>query len=191
MPFEIVAVGASWGGLQALGTVLAALPPDYALPIVVAQHRSADGGDDMLERALARDGPLEVVAVTDKEPLEPGRVYVAPPGYHAIVEPGHLALDADEPVQFARPSIDVLFESAAGAYGARTVGVLLTGMNEDGAAGLATIAAVGGFTVVQDPATAARAQMPEAAIARGAAKRVLPLDEIGPFLAGIRTGVAP
>ncbi len=126
----------------------------------------------------------------DKEPLVAGRVYVAPSDYHVIVEEGHLALSTEEFVQFARPSIDVLFESAADTYGERVVGVLLTGLNEDGAAGLARISDAGGVTVVEDPATAERAEMPAAAIARGAAQHVLPLEEIGPFLAALRPAVA-
>ncbi len=112
-------------------------------------------------------------------------MYVAPPDYHLIVEAGHLALSTDDFVQFARPSIDVLFESAADAYGARAVGVLLTGVNHDGAEGLARIAAAGGFTIAQDPETAERPEMPRAAVERGAARKVLELDRIGPFLAGL------
>jgi two-component system chemotaxis response regulator CheB len=115
---------------------------------------------------------------------------VAPADYHLIVEPGHLALSTDDAVQFARPSVDVLFESAADAYGERAVGVILTGVNEDGAAGLARIAAAGGFTVAQDPSTAEQPDMPAAAIARGAARRVLPLEQIGPLLAGLRPAMA-
>ena len=189
MPFELVVIGASWGGMEAIGSVLEALPPGYELPVVVAQHRASGANEDMLERALARQSRLEVVGVNDKEPLEPGRVYVAPADYHVIVEPGHLALSTEDLVQFSRPSIDVLFESAASAYGGRTVGVLLTGLNEDGAEGLAAIVAAGGFTLVQDPATAERDEMPRAAIERGAAKRVLPLEGIGPLLASLRAGV--
>lgn len=189
MAFELIVVGGSWGGMRAIASVLDALPAGFELPVVVAQHRPV-GGDDVLEQVLARHSRLEVVAPSDKEPLLPGRVYVAPPDYHLIVEPGHLSLSTDELVQFARPSIDVLFESAAHAYGDRAVGVLLTGVNEDGAAGLARIAAAGGFTIAQDPATAEQAEMPSAAVARGAARRVLPLERIGPFLAELRSGVA-
>jgi two-component system chemotaxis response regulator CheB len=190
MAFELIVVGGSWGGMRALGTLLEALPADYELPLVVAQHRPVTGHDEMLEQALAGSSKLEVCAAADKEPLEPGRVYVAPADYHVLVEPGHLALSADPPVEFSRPSIDVLFESAAESYGPRTVGVLLTGANQDGAAGLARIAAAGGFTVAQDPETAERGEMPAAAIERGAARRVLPLDRIGPFLAELRPGVS-
>jgi two-component system chemotaxis response regulator CheB len=188
MAFDLIAIGASWGGMQALASVLDPLPGDFDIPVVVVQHRSP-GGEHLLEQVLARSSKLEVVAAHDKDPVLPGRVYVAPPDYHMLVEPEHLALSTDEYVQYARPSIDVLFESAADVYGRRVVGVLLTGANEDGAEGLARIAAAGGFTVVQDPATAARPEMPTAAVTRGAARRVLELDRIGPFLAGLRSGV--
>ena len=190
MAYELIAVGASWGGMRAIASVLDALPGDFEIPVVVAQHRPAGAGDEMLEQVLARASKLEVVAATDKEPLAAGRVYVAPSDYHLIVEPGHLALSTDAPIEFSRPSIDVLFESAAYAYGARAVGVLLTGVNQDGAAGLARIAAAGGFTIAEDPATAERSEMPAAAVKRGAARRVLPLERRGPFLAERRSGVA-
>ena len=115
----------------------------------------------------------------------PGTVYLAPAGYHLLVErPGHLALSTEGPVRFARPSIDVLFESAAVAYRAGVVGVVLTGTNDDGAAGLAAIVARGGHAVVQDPASAERPAMPLAALATGIEAMVLPLDEIGPYVGG-------
>jgi two-component system chemotaxis response regulator CheB len=186
MAFELIALGGSWGGMRAVASVLGALPERFELPVVVAQHRPPAGQGELLEQVLARSSKLDVVAATDKDPLVPGRVYVAPADYHLIVEAGHLALSTDELVQFSRPSIDVLFESTADAYGDRAVGVLLTGTNADGAAGLARIAAAGGFTVAQDPATAEQPEMPAAAIARGAARRVLDLERIGPFLADLR-----
>jgi two-component system, chemotaxis family, protein-glutamate methylesterase/glutaminase len=186
MAYELIAMGASWGGMNALSRVLEALPEDFGVPVVIAQHRQTSNHEDLLEKILAKSSKLEVVSANDKEPLAPGRVYVAPADYHLMVEAGHLALSTEDLVQFARPSVDVLFESAADAYADRTVGVLLTGVNEDGAAGLARIAAAGGFTIAQDPATAERGQMPEAAIALGAARRVLPLEQIGPLLAGLR-----
>ena len=190
MPYEVIALGASWGGMEALGEVLEALPEGFEIPVVIAQHRGTANNDELLERILAKHSKLEVAGACDKELLSPGRVYVAPADYHLMVEQGHLALSTEEAVQFARPSVDVLFESVADAYAHRAVGVLLTGVNEDGAAGLARIAAAGGLTVAQDPATAARADMPAAAIALGAAKRVLPLEKIGPFLAGLSRAMA-
>src|SRR5688500_2519288 len=122
MAFELIAMGASWGGMRAIAIVLEALPEDFDVPVVVAQHR-APGGEDMLEHVLGRSAKLAVVPADDKEPLRPGTVFVAPPDYHLIVERGHLSLTTDAVVQFARPSIDVLFESAADTYGDRAVGV--------------------------------------------------------------------
>ena len=190
MAYELIALGGSWGGMRAFAEVLGALPKGFEVPVVLVQHRSDTGGGELLEQILRRSSALEIVTPTDKEPLVGGRAYVAPADYHLIVEQGHLALSIDPLIHFARPSIDVLFESVAAAYAERAVGVLLTGVNEDGAAGLARIAAAGGFTVAQDPATAERAEMPEAAIALGAARRVLPLERIGPFLAGLRPALS-
>src|SRR5207247_10114796 len=121
----------------------------------------------------------------DKTAIEPRHVYIAPSDYHLLVEAGSFALSVDERVQHARPSIDVLFESAADAYGDRVIGVILTGANEDGAAGLARTKARGGIAVVQDPSQAERRTMPDAAIAATVADAVLPLDQIGPFLYGL------
>ena len=123
--------------------------------------------------------------------VRPGHVYLAPPDYHVLVEKGHLALSTDAPVHFARPSIDVLFESVADAYGDRAVGIVLTGANADGADGLARIKARGGVAIVQDPATSQRRIMPDAAIAATAADAVLPLDDIPAFLYGLCVEVAP
>ena len=178
--YELVAIGASWGGLAAVGDVLSELGPELPVAVVVAQHRA--GSDSALADLLSLRGRLSVGEIEDKESIEPGRVYVAPPDYHVLVEPGHFALSTDERVQYARPSIDVLFESAADAYGDRVIGVILTGANEDGAAGLARIKERGGYTIVQDPGGAERREMPDAAIAGSTADAVLPLEEIGPRL---------
>jgi two-component system, chemotaxis family, protein-glutamate methylesterase/glutaminase len=182
--FDLVIVGASWGGLQALRWVLEGLPADFPTPIVVAQHRSADSSDVMV-RMIQSHSPLIISEASDKDVIEPGHVYIAPPDYHLLVEPGHLALSIDESVHHSRPSIDVAFESAADAYADRLVGVILTGANEDGSAGLRRIRETGGVTVVQDPATAARPEMPAAAIDAVTGARVLPLRKIAPFLVEI------
>jgi two-component system chemotaxis response regulator CheB len=118
----------------------------------------------------------------DKEPIEPGAVYLAPPDYHMLVDPGGFALSIEEHVQHSRPSIDVLFESAADTLGERVIGVILTGANADGACGLGRVKRRGGVTIVQDPETAAKRVMPDAAIATGAADHVTPLDAIAPLL---------
>jgi two-component system, chemotaxis family, protein-glutamate methylesterase/glutaminase len=123
--------------------------------------------------------------VDDKMAIEPRNVYIAPPDYHLLVERGSFALSVDERVQYARPSIDVLFESASYAYGPAVIGIILTGANEDGAAGLALVKERGGVAVIQDPAGAARRTMPDAAIAATAADAILPLEEIGKFVFGL------
>jgi two-component system chemotaxis response regulator CheB len=180
--YELVAIGASWGGLHAVETVLGALPEGFTTPIAIAQHRAADSGSGALSRMLSLRSGRDVCEAGDKDAIEPGRVYVAPPDYHLLVEPTGFALSTDVYVQHSRPSIDVLLDSAADTYGDRLIGVVLTGANDDGAYGIKRVKRRGGLTVAQDPATAARREMPEAAIATGAVDHVLPLEEIGPKL---------
>jgi two-component system, chemotaxis family, protein-glutamate methylesterase/glutaminase len=183
--YELICIGASWGGLRAVGRVLADLPDEIEQPIVVVQHRHPDVFVRGLLELLGEQTRRPVCDVEDKTPIESNTVYVAPPDYHLLVERGLFALSLDARVQYARPSIDVLFESAADAYGAGVIGIILTGANEDGAAGLARIKARGGVAIVQDPAGAERRTMPDAAIAATAADAVLPLEEIGRFLYGL------
>lgn len=184
--YELIVIGASWGGLHAVGEILAALPEDLEAAVVVAQHRSFDNAvEGGLAGLLAGRTSLPVADVDDKQPIVKGRVYLAPPDYHLLIEPGHFSLSKAERVHFARPSIDVLFESAADAYRERLIGVVLTGSNEDGAAGLARIKLLGGVAIVQDPRTAERPEMPGAALAATSADAVLRLEEIGPFLYGL------
>jgi two-component system chemotaxis response regulator CheB len=186
MTYEIVVVGASWGGLYALERVLTGLPEQFEPTVVIAQHRSPQSQRDGLATLLEQYARRPVQDAGDKDPIEPGRVYLAPPDYHLLVEPGHFALSVDERVQHARPSIDVLFESAADAYGERTVGVVLTGANRDGAAGLARIKELGGVAIVQNPHEAVAHAMPRAALsATPEADAILPLDEIPLFLTGL------
>jgi two-component system chemotaxis response regulator CheB len=182
MAYDVVAIGASWGGLAALRELLGALPGDFAAPIVVVQHRMSSGDDELLPALLNSVTPLSVREATDKAPLAAGEVVVAPPEYHMLVEPGAVALSADAPVQFSRPSIDVLLESAAEAYRERAVGVILTGANDDGADGLAAIRSRGGLAIVQDPADAVRTEMPRAALNAVPDARRLLLREIAPAL---------
>jgi two-component system chemotaxis response regulator CheB len=181
MPPGIVAIGASWGGVNAIGVVLRGLRDGFPVPIVIAQHRSEESPSRLAE-SLGRHSSVKVVEANDKDVLEPGYAYLAPPGYHLLVERGSVSLSTDDQVRFSRPSIDVLFESVADSYGEDAVGVILTGASDDGAAGLARVRQRGGVTVVQEPATAERRTMPDAALAGGQAHRVLALDEIGPFL---------
>ncbi len=186
MSVRLIVMGTSWGGLSALETLLPDLPPTFAVPIAVVQHRHRHSED--LGSFLQRFSPLPVLEVEDKTALVPGRVFLAPADYHLLVESPRQAetacfsLSTEAPVQHARPSIDVLFESAADAYGEAVVGVVLTGASRDGAEGLRRIKAKGGWTIVQDPGTAESATMPTAAIAATEVDYVLPLTEIVPCL---------
>ena len=178
----IVVVGASWGGLEAVSTLLAGLPAELRTPVAVAQHRSPDSTPLLLERLLAPHARRTVCEAADKQPIEPGMVYVAPPAYHLLVEGDHFTLTTDAPVRYSRPSVDVLFESAADAFGAATVAVILTGANDDGAAGLAAVKRRGGVAIVQEPETSAHRAMPDAALAAVRPDAVLPVEAIGPYL---------
>ena len=181
MRYSIVVLGTSWGGLAAMTTLLGALPRDFALPIVVVQHRSKDS--ERLLGQLLQDGTdLRVCEIEDKDQLCPGTVHIAPSNYHALVESGFFSLSIDEPVRFSRPSIDVTFMSAADTYRECTIGVVLTGANEDGSRGLAHIVKRGGLALVQDPKTAEIPVMPQAAIREVPTAEVLPLKNIAPRL---------
>lgn len=183
MRYRIVVVGASLGGLRALSALLHGLPAGFGLPVVVVQHRAP--GNDGLAAFLQGYSALAVVEAEDKHHLAPGGVYLAPPDYHLLVDSVQLVLSTDAPVSFARPSIDVLFESAADAHGRGAVGVILTGASDDGAAGLARIRRRGGLGIVQDPEEAACAVMPRAALAAAGADRVLPLAAIAQALVSL------
>ena len=183
--YDLICIGASWGGLQAVSRVLSDLPDEIDLPIVLAQHRHPDTDERTLVELLGLRVNRTVLDAEDKTPIRPGHVYIAPPDYHLLVQRGSLALSVDERVQYARPSIDVLFESAAYAYGPGVIGIVLTGANRDGAAGLARIKERGGVAVVQDPEGSARRAMPDAAIAATTADAILPLEEIGKFVYGL------
>jgi len=179
--YDLVVVGTSWGGLAALRTLVAGLPETFSMALVLIQHRHKDS-DHLLRVLLQERSALEVCEVEDKMLLEHGRIYVAPPDYHTLVEPGHFSLSTEAPVRYSRPSIDVLFESAADAYGPSSVAVLLTGANDDGCRGVCEVKRRGGLTLVQDPCTAVRRAMPDAAIATGAVDKVLTLDQIATLL---------
>jgi len=182
MRYDLVVLGSSWGGLAAQQVILRALPAGFAAPVVIAQHRSARSDDTLLAMLLDSTTGLTVRDAEDKDALTPGVVLIAPPDYHLLIEPGMVALSCDAPVAFSRPSIDVAFESAADAYGDRVVAVVLTGANADGAAGLAAVRRRGGLTIVQDPATAERPEMPLAALRAVPDALVVALDELGPRL---------
>jgi two-component system, chemotaxis family, protein-glutamate methylesterase/glutaminase len=185
---EVIAIGASVGGLHAVQTILRALPPKLGASLVLVQHRRADV-ESHLVGLLARCCALRVLEPEDKAPLLPDYVYVAPGDYHLLVEPGSLALSIDPPVSFARPSIDVLFESVADAYGPAAIGVILTNSNHDGAAGASAIKRAGGRVYVQDPRTAESAVGPLAALAATAVDGVFGLAELAAEL--VRLCAAP
>lgn len=177
--YRAVVIGGSAGGAKALGVILSALPGDFALPVFAVQHlHQRDGGSFALH--MAGVTPLPVVEPCDKDRIEHGRVYIAPANYHMLVErDGTIALSVDERVNWSRPSIDVLFESAALAWGEAVVAVILTGSNADGAKGMRAVREAGGLTIAQDPASAEYPVMPQAAIDTGAVDEVLRVEEIG------------
>jgi two-component system, chemotaxis family, protein-glutamate methylesterase/glutaminase len=191
MSYELVAMGGSWGGLAAYDRILPALPEDFPAAIVLVQHRAVDSHPGALISFLQQRTALDVKEIDDKDPIVAGRIHLAPSDYHTIVEHGHFALSTEAAVHHSRPSIDVTFQSAADAYGERLIGVILTGANEDGAAGIKAIARQGGCTIAQDPATADKPAMPEAAIATGAIQRVAGVDEIGPLVVELCSAGSP
>ena len=183
--FEAVAIGASAGGIDALSVLLPALPASFRLAVLIVSHLPADS-PSLLAETLGYRCALPVVEPDAGEPLLPGRVHLAPPGYHMLIDDDRtVALSIDSTVRYSRPSIDVLFESAAHVYGERLLGILLSGANDDGAHGLEVIRAMGGLAWVQDPQTAVSATMPRAAIALGAVDEVLSPTLMARRLAGL------
>ena len=186
--YDLVVVGTSWGGLAALRTLVSGLPKSFQMAVALVQHRHKDS-DHLLRTLLQERSRLEVCEVEDKMPLEHGRIYVAPPDYHTLVEPGHFALSTDAPVRYSRPSIDVTFGSAADSYAHRTVGVVLTGANADGSEGLRRISDRGGLALVHDPASAESRIMPAAAQRAVPRARVMSLASIVAYLVSLPAGV--
>ena len=187
MAYEIVVVGTSWGGLTALRELIVGLPKDFGLPLILVQHRHKQS-DHLLPSLLQDRTSLSVCEIEDKTPIVPGTVHLAPADYHTLIEEGYFSLSMDEPVAFSRPSIDVTFQSAADTYGNRTVGVVLTGANADGAQGLRRIADRGGLTLVQTPATAESPAMPAAALRFVPEARSLTIQEIAAALGALSVG---
>jgi two-component system chemotaxis response regulator CheB len=185
--YDLVVVGTSWGGLSALRTLVGGLPDSFQMAVILVQHRHKDS-DHLLRSLLQERSPLMVHEVEDKMPLEPGHIYVAPPDYHTLVEPGYFSLSIDAPVRYSRPSIDVTFSSAADSYAHRTVGVVLTGANADGADGLRRISDRGGLALVQDPDSAESQTMPAAARKAVPRARVMTLQAITAYLATLPAG---
>lgn len=173
----MIVVGGSMGGARALQCVLRGVSPAWRVPVVVCLHRHKSSAS-VLRDQLQTHCAARVAEIVDKQPIEAGSVYLVPPDYHALVERGYFSLSIDEPVQYARPSIDVLFESAADA----AIAVILTGAGEDGARGCARVAERGGVVLIQEPASAERAEMPNAARRCASSARVLPLGAIAAVL---------
>jgi two-component system chemotaxis response regulator CheB len=180
--YEAIVVGTSAGGFRALSTLLSDIPSGYSIPIVLVQHRSKDSRE-LFEEVLQSKCRIKIKQVEEKELITGKHVYVAPPDYHLLIESNKtLSLSFDAPVRFSRPSIDVLFESAAIAYGDKLVGIILTGANDDGAAGIIAIAKSGGLTIAQNPQEAEFPFMVQASIATKSVKYIWSLATIRNFL---------
>lgn len=180
--FDVVAVGASAGGLGALRRLLGPLPASFPVPLLIVQHL-APTHVSMLAHILGRYTELEVKEAESGDPLVPGRVYIAPPGHHLLIGPDRrVELSKTALVHFSRPSVDTLFESVAARYGRRGIAVILTGAGKDGAEGLRAVKEAGGVTIVQDPGTAEYSSMPHFAVATQSADHVLPMERIPSFL---------
>jgi two-component system, chemotaxis family, protein-glutamate methylesterase/glutaminase len=175
--YSIVVIGTSWGGLSALTKLLGELPGDFPIPIAIVQHRSKES-ERLLPQLLQDATDLTICEMDDKDPLLPGTVHLAPADYHALIDIGSVTLTVEDPVRFSRPSIDLLFMSAGDAYREATIGVVLTGANEDGSRGLQHIVKRGGHALVQDPKSAEIPIMPAAAIKAVPSAEVLPLSAI-------------
>jgi len=180
--FQAIAIGVSSGGVQALKLLLGGLPADFPLPILIVQHISPEAGSGMAKLLDDLCG-IRVKEADEQERIAPATVYLAPPNYHLLVErSGTLALSADRPVSYARPSVDVLFESAAAVFGPALIGIVLTGANYDGSRGVQIIKQKGGVVIVQDPDDADTPQMPLAAIAATEVDHVVALADMPELL---------
>ncbi|UCH98584.1 MAG: chemotaxis protein CheB [Candidatus Aminicenantes bacterium] len=182
LKYKCIAIGVSAGGMDALAVIIPGFPANLPIPVVVIQHISPHS-DNYVTRYLDNISLIKVKELDEKEKIRPGVVYTAPPNYHVLVEDDEtFSLSVEPRINFARPSIDVFFESAADVYESHLVGVILTGANNDGSKGLKMIKERGGLAIVQDPNTAEVDGMPRAAIETTKVDHILPLEEIGPFL---------
>ncbi|MBN1406245.1 MAG: chemotaxis protein CheB [Calditrichaceae bacterium] len=182
MNYEAVVIGASAGGLGALQVLFSNIGNKFKLPVLIVQHLHPES-EDYLSQLLKSYSHLRFKEADDKEPIRPGTVYYAPANYHLLVSNDKsMVLNVDEKVNYCRPSVDVLFESAADVYGPHLIGIVLTGSNQDGAAGMAMIKRKGGLTIVQDPKEAEVDAMPRAAIEKVKIDHILSLEKIGKLL---------
>lgn len=180
--FQALVVGSSAGGIHALSTVFSSLPQDFPLPILVVQHMHPHS-KSQLASILQKKAVINIQEAEEKEKVKPGTVYLAPPNYHLLLELDFsLSLSTDERVNYARPAVDVLFDTAVDAYQDKLIGLILTGANNDGAAGLRRVKQAGGYTLVQDPQTAEASSMPHAACAATEVDKILALEDIGPYI---------
>ena len=180
--YDAIVIGASAGGLYVMISILKVLPANFGIPIIVVQHRSKDERT-LLEEVLQQKCKVTIKQADEKEMIQPGTVYFAPPDYHLLIEnDGSFSLSCDAPVNYSRPSIDVLFETAADVYKHRLLAIILTGANKDGSYGIKKIAQLGGTTIAQSPETADYPEMPKAAINTGYVQQVLKPEAIGYFL---------
>jgi len=178
-------MGTSAGGVSALSTILQALPEDYSLPVIVVQHRSSDL-NTTLEEVLQYKCGIRIKQADEKEFIKAGTVYFAPADYHLLVEKNRsLSLSFDMRVNFSRPSIDILFDTAAEAYGGKLIGIIMTGANGDGADGIRTIYRYGGVTIAQDPDEAQYPTMPQAAIDTSCVRHIFDLGQIVNYLLAV------
>jgi two-component system chemotaxis response regulator CheB len=180
--YEAVAIGVSAGGVKALEILVGLLKKGCKLAFIIVQHLSSES-DDFLVRYLNEKSELIVKQADEKEIIQKGVVYIAPPDYHLLIEEDKtFSLTVDEKINYSRPSIDMMFETAAFAYGSSLIGIVLTGANRDGSQGLQRIKEAGGLTIVQEPKTAEVAMMPSSAIAAVSVDHILPLEEMASFL---------
>lgn len=178
----LIAIGASAGGIEAISELLRALPPGFTIPVAIVVHLPPNR-PSLLPELFSRHCVLPVREAQDKEPIQAGTVYLGPPGYHLMIEPGGLlSLSCDPPLNYSRPSLDLLFESAALAYRSRLLAIQLTGASADGAEGLKTVRNLDGEVWVQDPEQAQASIMPLAAIRQAGADKVLRLDGMAALL---------
>ena len=176
--FKVMVIGGSAGSLEVIIALLQALPQSPGAAVIIIVHRKNDL-ESILANLLSYKTHLPVREVEDKDAILPDHVYIAPPDYHLLIEDERtFSLDSSEKINFSRPSIDVTFESVAETFGSRTIGILLSGANADGASGLLKIRKSGGYTIVQDPSTADIGYMPQQAIDVGAAMRVMDAREL-------------
>jgi two-component system, chemotaxis family, protein-glutamate methylesterase/glutaminase len=183
---QAIVIGSSAGGLFALTSILDELPHDYPLPVIIIQHRVKERSQ-LLEEILQQRCRITVKQADEKEDIRSGVVYIAPPGYHLLIENDKtFSLASDIPEKHSMPSIDVLFETAAYCYQQSLIAIILTGASNDGSDGMRITKKLGGLTIAQDPNEAQFPYMPRAAISIGAASRVMTLDEIKHFLLTIR-----